>query len=204
MQYNCREFTQSDKNSILEELKRISNIGPEQWNWKFFENPELASKIWVIDDNEKLAGHMALQGNKLIIDKQIISRCQAVDLFIKENYRRKGLFVKLGQTSLDYVGQHGMSIAYGFPNHEALGGHLKYGWRNIGMIPRAFKPLNIGKYVESLEKHPPMLESILKMKSRETPVPTNSLEITQIDEFLSTVDEFSKEALQGKNAVFRT
>lgn len=204
MNLNIREFEKEDETEIQNTLKAISGMEIAQWKWKFFENSEIDSKIWVIKDDDILAGYMALQGVNLNIGNQTIPSCQVEDIFIKENYRRKGLFVKLGQTSLDNAGQNGVLVTIGFPNIEALGGHLKYGWKNIGMVPRALKPLDIERYTEFLKKRPPFLKILLKLKCKEKAIPKHNIKIEKIHSFSENFDQFTKLALYGRNAVSRT
>lgn len=204
MEIKIREFEKKNEHEIQNTMKSISGIDSEQWKWKFFGNPEIKSKIWIIEDGSTLAGYMALQGVNLNIDTQIVPGCQVEDIFIKENYRRKGLFVKLGKTSLDNAGQNDMLVTIGFPNLEALGGHLKYGWKNIGMVPRALKPLDINQYSESLKKRPPFVKLFLKLKCKERIMPEHNLKIEKISIFSENIDRFTKHALDGRNAVSRT
>lgn len=199
-----REYKKEDEGQIKEALKSISGIDSEQWCWKFFGNPNRDSQIWIIDEDGILIGHMALICMKLRVNGSDVDGCQAVDLFIDKNHRGKGLFVSLGKTILENAGEIGISVAFGFPNHEALGGHLKYGWKNIGTIQRGLKPLDIKQFAKMNKKSPLTMSIYMGIKSRKKKIPINEFTVTHIHEFDKSIDSFVSKNLKYRNAVLRT
>ena len=190
-----REYSVADEAKIFEILNNHSGIEKEQWKWKFFKNSMNKSKIWLVENDSSIIGHLALQGINLNITGQIKSGCHAVDLIIDENHRRKGLFVKLGKTALDNAGETGMNYAIGFPSQ--IEGFLKHGWKEIGSIPRAFKVLDIPAYLKRKNKQNNLLlKTALKFKSKQI-VPCNEYKIKQIDFFDDNVNKMVEAALNS-------
>lgn len=113
------------------------------WKWKFIHTSERPTNIWVAEYENKIVGHIAYIPLRMVYQNKKIIGCQAVDLIIHPDYRRKGIFIAMGRKALDTAGERGITIAFGFGTKEARMGHLKYGWFDVCSLPRLFKPLRL-------------------------------------------------------------
>ena len=70
---------------------------------------------------------------------------QAIDSFVSENMRGKGIFTKLAWAYEEYATQLGADLFWGFPNINAAPAWFhKLDWQNHGQVPFLIKPLRAG------------------------------------------------------------
>ncbi len=193
-QWIIRKYVESDKDQIVHDLEKISKMSREEWEWKYFGQKE-EPDIWVVEKDSTIIGHLGLINHKINSKGNVIDGCHAVDLYIYEEHRRKGIFVELGKKALDSAGEKGTDIAFGFPNIEAMGGHLKYGWKQIGMITRAMKPLKPHEYSMKVFPDNKLKQTLLKSKmkqygKRKAIDPISGLTISGIEKFDDDINKF--------------
>jgi hypothetical protein len=76
---------------------------------------------------------------------------QAVDSFVADEMRGKGIFTRLALTYEDYARQSGASLVWGFPNDNAAPAWFrKLGWHSHGQVPLLVKPLRAGIFFRKL------------------------------------------------------
>lgn len=70
---------------------------------------------------------------------------QAVDSFVSETMRGKGIFTRLARAYDDYSKEIGADLIWGFPNDNAAPTWFgKLGWHSHGQVPLLIKPLRAG------------------------------------------------------------
>lgn len=76
---------------------------------------------------------------------------QAVDSFVAESMRGKGVFTRLARAYDLHALQSGKDLVWGFPNDNAAPAWFgKLGWRNHGQVPFLIKPLRAGFFSRKL------------------------------------------------------
>lgn len=70
---------------------------------------------------------------------------QAIDSFVSESMRGKGVFTQLARAYDDHATRSGADLVWGFPNDNAAPAWFgKLGWHNHGQVPFLIKPLRAG------------------------------------------------------------
>lgn len=70
---------------------------------------------------------------------------QAVDSYVSENMRGKGIFTRLARAYDAHVADLGGDLVWGFPNDNAAPAWFgKLGWHSHGQVPFLIKPLRAG------------------------------------------------------------
>lgn len=70
---------------------------------------------------------------------------QAVDSFVSETMRGKGIFTRLAQAYDEHARQSNTNLVWGFPNDNAAPAwYGKLGWHRHGQVPFMIKPLRAG------------------------------------------------------------
>lgn len=149
------------KEDIIELLKRSK----ESWNWQYERNP-LGHLIGIVKQNGKTVGAMGLLPVEMTFEGKVISGSQAVDLVVHPEFRRKGIFLAIGEFIANYAADRGIDIFYGFPNDPAHPGHLKYGWFDVYKVPVLIKPMNFAKFANSIVEKRKTYEARARAKNR--------------------------------------
>jgi GNAT superfamily N-acetyltransferase len=77
---------------------------------------------------------------------------QAVDSFVSETMRGKGIFTRLAQAYDEHARASGTDLVWGFPNDNAAPAwYGKLGWHRHGQVPFMIKPLRAGFFSRKLK-----------------------------------------------------
>ena len=77
---------------------------------------------------------------------------QAVDSFVSETMRGKGIFTRLAQSYDEHARASGIDLVWGFPNDNAAPAwYGKLGWHRHGQVPFMIKPLRAGFFSHKLK-----------------------------------------------------
>ena len=111
------------------------------WTWKFERNPHGQARIYVADDDGRIAGCYILNPVMLRVGEATIRGAQAVDAAVSEDYRGRGVFTDLAQTALKEAGDEGIKLIFAFPSQGAFGGQVRVGFKPQMVLPKAYRPL---------------------------------------------------------------
>lgn len=76
---------------------------------------------------------------------------QAVDSFVSETMRGKGIFTRLARAYDAHARESGTDLVWGFPNDNAAAAwYGKLGWHRHGQVPLLIKPLRAGFFTSKL------------------------------------------------------
>jgi hypothetical protein len=77
--------------------------------------------------------------------------CQAVDSYVSEAARGKGMFTKLAAAFGREAPAAGIDVIWGFPNANAAPAWFgRLGWKSHGQVPFLFKPLRAGYFFRKI------------------------------------------------------
>jgi GNAT superfamily N-acetyltransferase len=77
---------------------------------------------------------------------------QAVDSYVSETMRGKGIFTRLAQAYDEHARESGTDLVWGFPNDNAAPAwYGKLGWHRHGQVPFMIKPLRAGFFSRKLK-----------------------------------------------------
>src|ERR1700693_261417 len=142
----CRRFRPEDKDGVFSVLA-ASYRGWHQeaneafWTWKFEQNPHGEGRVYVCDDEGRIAGCYILTPVMLRVGDATIRSAQAVDAAVSPDYRGRGVFTDLADVALKEAAEDGIGLLFAFPSEGAFGGQVRVGFKPQMVIPKAYRPL---------------------------------------------------------------
>lgn len=117
-------------------------VGETAINWAFQGNPR---PFAVARQNGEVVGLSAYIRSRLNLSGREAVALQAVDSFVSEKARGKGVFTRLAQTYDQFALDDGADLVWGFPNSNAAPAWFgKMDWAPLGQVPFLIKPLRAG------------------------------------------------------------
>jgi len=122
--------------------------GPDAISWAFGGN---GSPFAVARLDGRIEGISAYIQSTMKFGQAAGIGLQAVDSFVSQALRGKGIFTKLARTYDDHARQSGVDLVWGFPNDNAVAAWTqKLGWHLHGQVPFLVKPLRAGFFLRKL------------------------------------------------------
>ena len=118
--------------------------GADYWNWQYIQNPltKYIPEVTVAVDGNKIVGIRPFMLHELWLgDKKIIA-AQHCDTLVHPDYRRQGIFNRMGKYALNYLAEHNCSLSFGFPGPMSRKGFKSQGYQPLMDIEILFKPVN--------------------------------------------------------------
>lgn len=102
-------------------------------------------------ENGEIVGISSYIENRFTFGSESGPAFQAVDSFVSESARGRGVFTKLARTFDDYVSSTHGSLVWGFPNDNAAPIWFnKLEWYSHGQVPFLIKPLRAGYFLRKV------------------------------------------------------
>jgi hypothetical protein len=142
--YVVRRYIRGDEKNYVEFMNSIylePRFNLKLWNWEYRNNPFGCIQTFGISE-DGLVGHMGLICVPIKIGSQTIRGSQAVDLAVRRDFRREGMFLEIGKKLMQDAKDEGIAISYGVPSEPAYRGHVKYGWFYVSEIPILVKAIS--------------------------------------------------------------
>ena len=169
-----RRFKPEDRSAVVSLLREIVDAwngdwAERYWEWKFEQNPHGAGRIWVSDDEGRIAGCYIWNPVRVRLGEATFLGAQSVDAAVHPDYRRQGLFTELARTAMEDETTEELALVYAFPVEAAYRGQLR-----IGFTPRV--------PVTAVAR--PLLSTPVRRR-------VNGLIVNELTEFDSRFDAFS-------------
>jgi len=117
--------------------------------WAFGNNP---APFAVARDNAQFVGMSSYIQSRMQFGDVTGTAFQAVDSFVSETMRGKGIFTRLARAYDDYSKEIRADLVWGFPNDNAAPAWFgKLGWHSHGQVPFLIKPLRAGFFARKLK-----------------------------------------------------
>ncbi|MDM7998538.1 MAG: GNAT family N-acetyltransferase [Dehalococcoidia bacterium] len=124
---------------------------PEQvWEWKYLENPYNDADgplIYVAEADSRIVGARSLLPSVVAVSygqrMEWLKACQFNNAMVHPDFRHGGVFTKITTHSIEDARRRGYKIAYGYPNHQSLPGHIKMGCTYLGRLRRCAMLINV-------------------------------------------------------------
>jgi hypothetical protein len=115
----------------------------ETVDWQYVANP--TGELFVdfaLAQNDRLAAIYASLPIRIRIGNEVGLAVQSVDTITDEDFRGRGLFVKLAKTTYARAAASGAKLVYGFPNGSSAHGFFqRLDWRDLDPVPFLIRPL---------------------------------------------------------------
>lgn len=117
-------------------------VGRKAIEWAFTSN---ALPFAVARYGGAIVGISGYIQSRMQFGKNVGTAMQAVDSFVSDSMRGKGIFTRLAQAYDDHARRSGADLVWGFPNDNAAPAwYGKLGWHRHGQVPFMIKPLRVG------------------------------------------------------------
>jgi GNAT superfamily N-acetyltransferase len=123
--------------------------GAQAIEWAFGSNP---SPFAVARHDGAIVGVSGYIQSRMQFGDTSGTAVQAVDSFVSETMRGKGIFTRLAQAYDEHARHSGVDLVWGFPNDNAAPAwYGKLGWHRHGQVPFMIKPLRAGFFSRKLK-----------------------------------------------------
>lgn len=142
-EYAVRGFETGDRTGFYQLFEAVFGDcpGDEWFNWKYAENPYVdhVPMQVAVDGEGKLVGARPLLALPLAIDGERRLGLQPGDTMVHPDHRRRGLFTRMTQRTIETYADHEAAVFFNFPNEHSQAGYEKLGWREIGTVPTYYR-----------------------------------------------------------------
>jgi GNAT superfamily N-acetyltransferase len=116
----------------------------EFWEWKYILNPAATDipEVTVALDGSKIVGARPFMLNQLWLGNQKIVAAQHCDTMVHKDYRRQGIFNRMGKFALQLLAERGYALTYGFPAPMSRKGFASQGYQRLMDTEILFKLIN--------------------------------------------------------------
>ena len=116
----------------------------ESWKWKYLQHPLSAClpEVVVALDGAKIVGARPFMLNELWLGNEKILSAQHCDTMVHPDYRRLGIFNRMGKFASGYLAGHGCTLSYGFPGPMSRKGFASQGYQRMMDIDILLRPVN--------------------------------------------------------------
>jgi len=122
--------------------------GTQAIEWAFGSNP---APFAVARHDGAVVGISGYIQSRMQLGQTSGTAVQAVDSFVSETMRGKGIFTRLAQAYDEHARASGTDLVWGFPNDNAAPAwYGKLGWHRHGQVPFMIKPLRAGYFSRKL------------------------------------------------------
>lgn len=145
----CRRFRPEDKGAVISVLREsIDDWHGESveayWAWKFERNPHGPGRIWVGEDDGRIAGCYIWNPVRLRWGETTLLGAQSVDAAVHPDYRGHGLFTDLVRTAMEDDATGELALVYAFPVEAAFRGQVRVGFKPRLTVSAVHRPLLTG------------------------------------------------------------
>jgi len=208
--YKIEIVKHKEKKEELIRLFKISfchSISPEFWDWKYIQNPWVSdnSEVVVTMNNGEIVGARPFLSFEMWIKDEKVKVAQPCDTMVHPKHRRKGIFSRMNQFTIEYLKKNGYAFFYNFPGSMSLPGYLKQGWKIVSTTEFLFRVINPQKVISYKlgnkvlgEKLGLFYATLLNTKERKHPL-CNSFDVIISDQFIPELQDL--DALRDKFSI---
>lgn len=137
------EYQSGDEKKIIDlfQLSFGQTMAPEQWKWRFVDNPAGSKMIRLMWDEDKLVGHYAVSPVSVNINGEDTFTSHSLTTMTHPEYAGKGIFKKLSLELYAHLeSELGCKAIWGYPNKNSHYTFIKnLGWHDISTIHKLAK-----------------------------------------------------------------
>ncbi len=132
------------------------------WEWKYAKNPlaRFMPHITVAMDGGKVVGARPYLLSELWLNHEKVIAAQHCDTMVHPDYRRQGIFNRMGREAVRYLYEHGCMLSYGFPGPMSRRGFLSQGYRKLLPNEILFRLVKPGQIIACNVKNRPLGKSL--------------------------------------------
>lgn len=114
------------RKTFFEYNSAVRSCESNYYEWKYFKNPIQDGRLWLAEDDNKIAAIKGVTPKKMKILSNIVNGGEMGDSFTQKNYQRRGIFTRISRVARESAFDDGVSFIYNTPNKDtSLPGYLK-------------------------------------------------------------------------------
>jgi len=159
--FAVRAATADDERQVLALLAASLQWVPDElfaqfFAWKHRAGPFGTSPAWVAVDGDRIVGFRTFLRWEFEADDGRTRRAvRAVDTATHPDYQGRGIFRTLTLHALAELRADGVDFVFNTPNDKSRPGYLTMGWREVGRVPTAVRPVSVAGAVRMLRSRVP-------------------------------------------------
>jgi hypothetical protein len=142
--WKCRSYKAGDEEGILRLYRLVfeRDFTLEFWRWVYSRSPDGPAAIAVLEDDEGIVGHYAVQPRKFWDSGEVKQAGIAIGTMVLPRVRSVGALMALAENAYALCRDRGYEWLYAFPNDEAHIVRCKLlGWKELPPIVEWEGPL---------------------------------------------------------------
>ena len=155
--YEVDRFRAGDRPEFLSLYETVfgRRRSPEWFRWKYESNPVVDGvPIVVARHGDGVVGCRSFLPLSVAVDGEHHVAFQPCDTMVHPDHRRRGLFTRMNERSIDRYADGPPAFFFNFPNANSKPGNLSMGWRPVARLPMYYRPQNATNAMGSwLEAH---------------------------------------------------
>jgi GNAT superfamily N-acetyltransferase len=117
-------------------------LEPKFWQWEFIEGPDGKAFIYIVEDEEKVIGHLADLPRQFSVCGEVVSGTFHLELMVHPDYRRKGVFYEMEKYSVQHVkNENRLLMTACTVREKSINGLKKVGWKTVSKLPVLVYPI---------------------------------------------------------------
>ena len=145
----CRRFRPDDRASVISVLRESiddwqGDWAETYWEWKFERNPHGPGRVWVGEDDGRIAGCYIWNPVQIRWGETTFLGAQSVDAAVHPDYRGQGVFTDLARAAMEDDATRELALVYAFPVEAAFRGQVRVGFEPRLTVSAVHRPLLIG------------------------------------------------------------
>lgn len=156
-EYSVRRYRPDDRDGLLELDREVWNRehSPEWFEWKYGSNPYVDHvPVFVVEHDGEIVGARPFMGFRMRAGDETVVALQPSDTMVHPDHRRKGLFTRMTERSIEFYEDREPAFFFNFPNAQSRPGYLKLGWQHVGPRATYYRVQNPGTFLESRVRDP--------------------------------------------------
>ena len=151
------KFVKSDKKSLLEVMKSISDevnaqdktlADQKNWEWRYEGLPTGKSHVYLAKENDSIIGYYHIPTYEVFIKNKKMTIGNIQSVAVSKSHRNQNVFQKLAKFANHDIDKH-VDLIYTFPNHRSIHTFIKYNdFHVVTELPLHLRPISVRAFFE--------------------------------------------------------
>ena len=140
--YKYRPYEDSDADQAIDLFSKCFGKARQKadWKWQYHSCPYGQSSV-VCEYGQEMVGFYGVVLRPLMIQNRETMAGHVMDVMTCPEHQGKGIFTNAAKVAFSVAKTRRVSVFFGFPNKNALPGHKKVNWRELGRRMILMHPL---------------------------------------------------------------
>jgi len=146
--WKVRDGGEGDMEGILSLRKTVfgkteeDKLDPNFWRWQIRENPDGVGWIYLVEEGDKIIGHLADLPKRFSVQGRIVLGTLTHDMMVHPDYRRRGVSTATAKLGIRRVEREKGEFMTAYAvRMESLNSLLKVGWKAVVELPVLVFPI---------------------------------------------------------------